>query len=452
MAHETPEPAPRRRGPCKKKPGPSSESPQPKTPPTIAAGPTDPTAVHDASDPGDAVLQCFRYQLAYGVILLAMARRGLLPYVALWCEHHEDFLAHRDDGKFDAYQIKTSRPENGAWKMSDLEMVKSIGRFVDLVAEFGDRIGTLYFVSNTDYDHCTDDYRVARRRRRRPVSFLRHVCSCESHEEIAAPYDETFLELQGQCACQPEQLFVVLKRMDLRLGPPRISYQADVAHEHIGRLSDCSMLAPARLDEYLEDLIGVVFRASSLVSTDPMRHVRSLVHGADIDPILAAKRLSVAEVMVYRPRTPQANGFRFPGPPTIQLGAPSRSGILREKLERGHLGEQFDYLRGRELAAEYNQLEDVHRSPEQAQRELKQLEEVVLGECSEAHLRARLDGEPFGPRMMVAVQDRLRRLADSEPARVCHKPYDYLLGMVSALTGDTRVWWSPRFPIQEPAA
>src|SRR5258708_5411397 len=75
----------------------------------------DPAEVRNISDPGDATARNYRYQYGYGVILLVAASCGDLPYVAIWCEHHEDFLAERSDGRFDGYQVKTSRPELGAW-------------------------------------------------------------------------------------------------------------------------------------------------------------------------------------------------------------------------------------------------------------------------------------------------------------------------------------------------
>jgi hypothetical protein len=454
MANDTPEPLPRRRGRPRKVIETVSE---PSKSVSSASAPEwpDPAAVSDTDDPGDATLQNYRYQHAYGAILLASARRGEVPYVAIWCEHHEDLLAERTDGTYDGYQIKTSRPENGAWRMNDEDVVKSIGRFVDLIGEFGDRIGSLFFVSNTDFDHCSDSVRDEKRRRRRPRAFLDHVRSCASHSDIASPYDATFLELQGECGCQPDVLFVVLRRLDLINGPSRDSFHAVVAHEHLGRLPECCNLEPARLDEFCEDLIALVCLASSLVVTDPIRHLRPLINsgnGIALDPTLAAKRLTVAEVVVYRTRNPQPNRFHFPGQPTIQIGGQPRKDILQAKLERGDLAEQVEYLWGRERAIEYNLLTNASLEPAKTLEMLKQLEEIVLGECSEAHLRHRLNGEPFGPAMMITVLDRLKHLAEREPKRVYYQPYDFLIGVMSSLTSDTRVWWSPRFPVQESAA
>ena len=65
--------------------------------------------VYDGDDPGDETQRNFRYQHAYGVLLLAACLSGQRHYTALWCEHHEDYLTEIGDGSFDAWQIKTRR-------------------------------------------------------------------------------------------------------------------------------------------------------------------------------------------------------------------------------------------------------------------------------------------------------------------------------------------------------
>jgi hypothetical protein len=393
-----------------------------------------------------------RYQHAYGVILLACARRGERAYVAIWCEHHEDLLAQRTDGCYDGYQIKTSRPENGTWRMLDGEVVKTIGRFVDFVREFGAKIGDLFFVTNTEFDDVADDHHDEKRRARRPKKFLEHLRSCSKHTDISPLYLATFVEIQGQCGCQPDELFVVLQKMNLILGPSRDAFPAVVAHEHLGKVDECMDLAPAALDTWRDHLIALVCAASSLAVTDPIRHLRPLIHATDIDPVLIAKKIVVAEVMDYTAFAKAARPFVFPGTPQIQLGGTPKPHILKAKLEQGKIGDQFDYLRTRELAAEAHLMEDALREPEEFPKLLRQLEQLVLGECSEAHLRARASGEPYGEKMLIAVQDRLKHLAKNEPKKVLNKSYECLMGLVGLLTTDTRVWWSTRFPIQEAAA
>jgi hypothetical protein len=125
--------------------------------------------------------------------------------------------------------------------------------------------------------------------------------------------------------------------------------------------------------------------------------------------------------------------------------------MLQQKLVAGGLEPEFDYMKTRALAAEYNLLEDVNRRPEVYPALLRQIEERVLGELSEAHLRARQKPEPYGPAMMVDVQERLQRLAKDHGSEVGHQPYECLVGVAGLLTGECRAWWSPRFPVSPEA-
>jgi hypothetical protein len=140
-------------------------------------GEPEPILALNKGDPDDATARNFRYQHAYGVILLIAARRGDRPYDAIWCEHHEDLLAQRSDGKFDGYQIKTRRPESGPWRLTDAELVHTIARFVDLVSQYNENIAELYFVSNAEFDEVTDTNTDDTRRGRCPRLFLKHVSS-----------------------------------------------------------------------------------------------------------------------------------------------------------------------------------------------------------------------------------------------------------------------------------
>jgi hypothetical protein len=412
--------------------------------PAASELPLTPADVRNTDDPGDATARNFRYQYGYGVMLLVAAKCGDRPYVGVWCEHHEDFLAERNDGRFDGYQIKTSRPELGAWTLGDTELVKSIGRFADLVGVFAEHIAGLYFVSNTECDSVTLASSDERRRGRCPKLFLEHIRSCLTAAAITEPFRTTFSELQAECGCEPDALFSVLRRMDIIHGPSRNDFDAVLAHEYLPRVDGCQSLTPVQLDGFRDDLIAMVHRASSLHVTDPIRYIRSVIDGATPDPALVAKRLSVNESIVYHaPSAP----FQFPGTPALALGVPRQGVVLEEKLQTGGLLQEIDYMRERERAAEYHLMEDATRRPDQYPGLLRQLEQMVLGECVEAHLRARQNAGLYGPAMMIDVQERLKRLANERPEMIGHHPYECLVGVVGLLTSDCRVWWSPRFTI-----
>lgn len=290
---------------------------------------TDPTAARDTSDPGDATGRNFRYQHAYGVMLLIAAKRGLRPYVAIWCEQHEDFLAQCTDGVFDGYQIKTKRPELGAWTLRDGELTKSIRRFVDLVSEFSQRIGRFHFVSNTEFDDVTLASSDEKRRGRSPRLFLQHVRGCATRAAIAAPYDSAFDELLATCGCDADQLLAVLHRMDLIVGPSRNEFDAALSNEHIAQLEECRACTAEQLNIFRDELVAVVHRASSLQVTDPIRHLRPVLDGKDPDPVLAAKRIAVEDTVIYERSTPEKPGWHLPGVAT-PIG---QTGLIDELTE-----------------------------------------------------------------------------------------------------------------------
>ena len=318
---------------------------QPSAPPT-------PVDVFDDSDPGDATQRNFRYQHAFGVILLVAGKMGSRPYVAIWCEQHEDLLAERSDGTFDGYQIKTSRPENGPWKLNDLEMIKAIGRFAELVQEFGEAINQLFFVSNTECDTIGKDATNDRRRSLCPRLFLEHIQSCNDPSQINSIFSPTFQNLQAECGCSEVVLFRTLQKMDIVLGPSRSEFEATISHEHIAQLDTCKALSADQLDTFRDYLIGVVYRASSLQTDDPIRHLRPLINGEDVDPRLANKRLPVESLVVYAAASQGPQVFQYVGESLIQLGQPRRQTILEQKLTAGGLADQIDYMAERERSTE----------------------------------------------------------------------------------------------------
>ncbi len=397
-------------------------------------------------DPGDETERNFRYQHQYGVVLLAAARRGALNYIALYCEHHEDFLAERPDGLFDGYQIKTSRPENGAWTLTSVALAKSIGRFVDLMTAFPGQVGKFVFVSNSDVDSVTPASTDEKRRGRCPSLMLDHIRSCSDADVIQPPFRNTFDTLAAELGAEKTHLFEVLRRLEIVKGPSREDFDAALAQEHIGGLTECAQLAPGPLRELCNDLVARFHRAASLYVVDPDRHLAKISLRTTDDPVIRAKRIVIADVALA-PLLKTNDTFRYQGAPTIGLGQPRPKRILEQKLARGGVGDLVDYMKSREQAAEYQFLEEQAKDPVAAARQLRQVEEAVHGECLESYMAHRTTGTPFGQAMFNDVSTRLRRLETQRKDLLGGAPYELLMGTAALLTDDCRVWWSDRFQI-----
>lgn len=255
---------------------------------------------HKTSDPGDVTQQRFRYQHAYGVMLLITACDENL-YSAIWCEFYEDLLGERPDGRFDAYQVKTQLAEKGAWHMGKAPLRDSIKRFVKEDISFPERIREFFFVSNVGYENSI----AADRMGRSPLQFIQAAKRAQSWDELLAPFDKTFETLRHYCACDASHLFAVLKRLNLVQGPDLSGYEAVIAHEHLPLLENCRLLPARALSAALKALIGEVYQASSLSSDDPHRHWYAVQDEKRQDPLLRAKRLATEDILhfltVWRP-------------------------------------------------------------------------------------------------------------------------------------------------------
>ncbi|SAK99135.1 hypothetical protein AWB76_07655 [Caballeronia temeraria] len=181
--------------------------------------------------------------------------------------------------------------------------------------------------------------------------------------------------------------------------------------------------------------------------SDPIRHLRALIEPVDPDPVLLAKRIDIEQALLDVSSLRAKTSFRFPGKPTINLNDGLKSSVLEQKLVAGGLSDDVDYMLARARAAEYNLLEEATRYPEKFPDRLQQIEQRVHGELSEANLRARQLELPYGPSMLIDVQDRLRHLSSQHAREVCNQSYECLVGVAGLLTGECRAWWSPRFPV-----
>lgn len=405
-----------------------------------SVGEPSPSEVRDHGDPGDETQRNFRYQHGYGVILLVGAARGELPYTSIWCEHHEDFLAERQDGLYDAFQVKTAKPEDGAWTWSREGLRHSVKRFTQLHQKFPGRIASFLFVSNVN---CLDSH-AAKEAGRSPLRLVE-----ASGEALPDHLKKSFDELRAHCACGDTDLHYVLKRLRLQKGPGRESFDDEIAHTHLSSLEACRAMSAAQRDRCLDALVQVVYRASSLVVRDPGRHWCAVSGEDSADPYLRSKRISVSAVQdVLSEIAPFPFSYSATTRPLPLGDGDGRMTVLEQKLVRGGLAEYVDLVRGRAVSAERHLIELAHLRPEEIDAILNQITAVVKGECDEARLDAAQYPEPYGRRMLSDVHRRLRAVAEARPEMVYRQEYEVLAGIAGLLAEDCRVWWSEQFELK----
>lgn len=398
----------------------------------------------DLSDPGDDVLRRFRYQHAYGVILSVGMVTERIDCKALWCEQHEDFLLELSDGSFDACQVKTRKPELGEWEINDDAFCKSIERFVRLDLAYPNKIRFFYFVSNTQFSNSAAKDRAYLS----PRKLLDGIKIVTKSEDLTGDVKKGFECLKVKLGIAQNDLFNVLLRLDIILGPTDRAFEDELAQRHIPTLTECKSLNAQSLGRVREALISRIALASALISDDPGRDWYGLTNKENKDPYLLAKRI-IAEDIILTIRDVCDYGFSFLQElASIKLGsANSRLDILNQKMIRGGLSLHYETMRRRALSAERILL-DLATRPSDGEKICSQIENVVLSECDDANLRASQTSLPFGSAMLIDVQDRLRWMSENDSARVHRQPYDLLVGVAGLLSSECKVWWSEQFELE----
>lgn len=403
-----------------------------------------PSNTIDRDDPGDDVQRRFRYQHAYGAILLTGVARGALDYVGIWCEHHDDFLGQTTDGKFDSYQVKTRVADGGSWTLGDESLVKTVKRFVALDGKFPGGIRRFSFASNQPPLDSNAESRV----RKSPAALLRAIHSAQSVKDLGDPFSEVLTELAKKCDAEPPAVYAVLRRMDFVQGPGLDSFEAEVAHDHVSRLPSCVGLPAADLNAVRDELIHRIFEASSITVSDSAKHWTGIVKPSERDPRLRAKFLSrdsVAEAVSLA----RVHPLRFaPAVAPIKLGESSpRLSVLEQKLLHADLADHIETMAWRTRAAEQHFLALTHAEPDRIEELLSQLHAVVRGICDDARVQTQQDGEP-GRSMLRQVIDDLKHTARNRPAIVKGEEYECLVGVAGLLTEECEVWWGDEFEIE----
>lgn len=400
-----------------------------------------PIDLRDQSDPGDEIIRKFRYQHAYGVVLAILMVNQTRPYRAIWCEQHEDLLAERNDDLFEAFQVKTRKPEIGAWQINDEAFVKSIKRFIELDSAYPSKVIKFHFVSNAEYSKSNAKKTV----HLSPTKLKEAVLASEALTNISDPPLKGFHSLRSLVGCNEDALFEVLKRLELVHGPTERAFEDELCQTHLPSLDICQGLSAGSLAKILNALIMRIELAASHQSDDPLRHCVGITASGEDDPYLRSKRVTADAIKLVINDTCYT-GVQYPeqlATLSLSLGRESRP-VLKRKMDEGGLNASFEAMRRKAITAQYA-LIDLGTRGGEGKKQLSQLENVVLSECDEAYLRAKSQSSFFGTAMLLDVQERMKRIATEEPIKVGGQPYEVLVGVAGLLSDECKVWWSEQF-------
>jgi hypothetical protein len=111
-----------------------------------------------SQDRGGDTLRRFRYQATYAAILSLSLLEDNTEISAIYCEHHEDILIQKCDGKFIGIQVKTNDDKKQEPLKSNHEpVIETIRRFIQHELKFPDQFEKYIIAANCGFSDKTNN-------------------------------------------------------------------------------------------------------------------------------------------------------------------------------------------------------------------------------------------------------------------------------------------------------
>ncbi|WBO86280.1 dsDNA nuclease domain-containing protein [Hymenobacter yonginensis] len=417
-----------------------------------------PVQVTNWNDPGDETLRNFRYQVCYGIILLAdsiINRADRKAYISVYCEQQDDFLCELPNGKYDAIQIKTSTPENGEWQITDEQILKTIYRFYHIETTYPNYIENYYIVSNTRYaDRRSKDVTELAKC---PTTFCEAISLLNHNNDNKEGFINTYINIKeyifkkGISSINDKTLLSVLRRIHWTSGPSRDGFFEFIVQSHLTQIPGISSWQNNKIIKFANEIVLRIFNSSSLSNAQPDRW--TVTNSKCNQHIyINHKRIFIDEikklVQFYENDNNLASDYYSSYEP-IRLAAIDRAmPITSEKMQVGQIQHKhISRIKDLALTAE-RKLMELSKIPGFDENNIKVIEGMVQSICEEAELSATLnsDGEnAYGSKMLSSVYSSLRTVSNNDSKVIYGQPYELLLGVAGLLTEECKIWWSPEF-------
>jgi Cap4 dsDNA endonuclease len=404
----------------------------------------------DKDDPGDETLRRFRYQAAYSAIKsLAMLEAN--PEVAyIFCEHWEDVLVKRCDGKFIGIQIKTRATGKDAFKSGDEEMLKSLKRFIHLEENFPNDFERYVIAANCGF--------WQGKKNSSNLNHLLELAQSIALEEISSNPHLLFL-VKKLTASSKEHNFIgqVLRKVSLENSPGLEDINARLART-LGHCPHVNHLTVPSITKLADRLTDTVLKASSIPRMSLREEYLVLLKDLEQEKV----NLSIQDKKITRDDlTNLFNAFQLESsssPHTALLKTCEHPSL--SELSKGMRRMDLKMIAGEISVGSISLAKDHKHSAEyllnqwlfkygdrKANDQYQQVRNIVLTECQEAYDEVFEVDTPFGMKMLQMFRKQMRERHNQDRNLFFGCTYEHLCGVAGILTEECLVWWSPEFEL-----
>lgn len=138
-------------------------------------------------------------------------------YKEIWVELHEDFLAITEDGKIDAFQVKTKSNEALKWVLNDSELHKIIKNFNSLNQKA--EIRNFYVYSNIDI-YIPQESNTGNSSANKSIYFLKkQLVNYKEDKDLPPETLELLKKISMQSECSTEEFRNIFYKLEFIKGP-----------------------------------------------------------------------------------------------------------------------------------------------------------------------------------------------------------------------------------------
>ncbi len=408
-----------------------------------------------SKDAGDDMQRRIRYQAGYAAILSLQLIDNASEYDEIFCEHHEDVLIKRKDGRFIGVQVKTRLSGREAYRSDDTEIISSIVRFCELDQEYPGSFTRFVIATNhsfwaEDKDNGKNLHYVIN-----TVNSIKEQGYSSLPKNVRLYVDKIIkaLKLSPKDTNNQNLVLNVIRRITLNDDLPKFEDLDLRIAQTIPVYYSCKDASLDQLMSAANELINQSLRAGSLANVTPLRNYFSYCadpQRAKIASTIDGKRITISKTLSLLEKSINTLNLLQTREPFKIDKIPSTARVLDRKMVRGNISYQnIELTKDQKYSIETLLEKWLYKyGSVEANKKFNHLKAMVANECAEVYDEVKQDDDNFGTKMLVEVRKRLRSRYETQQHLFFDIQYEHLLGIAGILTELCEVWWSNYFDIK----
>lgn len=403
-----------------------------------------PDQIIDDTDPGDSTGQAFRFQYIFAAITCCGLLNESSDITEVFCEHHEDVLVKKRNGKFVGIQVKTRGDDQPVWKTSDEQVKRTLERFVTHDKNYPDSFDSFKFLTNHPLHN--EDAGTSL------TSLLSKVKEAKSLSGLATKYAKVVKEVARSSSGDAESVFRTFAKTEaLSSLPKKNDIMLRLKNDLVLNWPGATNATPSALHRVSEALASACHSRSTLAHVDDVPlYLMATSNSVDVEhrQRIDFKRITRAcfiKIIEEAFNARENLGDPYTDPLKITPGSEK---LLELKLDAGGLSittlnsaidlkNSVEYLGQRWL---------TRHGAEVTKTRLRDIRSQVLRDASVAFENTKQNNEQlFGAKMLHELRLALERRA-SDAAAVFNCTKEHLEGFAFQLSSECAIDWSLNRP------